>query len=68
MESFRKDVELVFNNCRQFNPPGTFPVNCADIVETAFKKEWAKIKEKKLSWAEKRGLQAILSTFVKEDL
>ncbi|KAJ3830293.1 hypothetical protein F5880DRAFT_1516515 [Lentinula raphanica] len=68
MEDFRKDMELVFSNCRQFNPPGTFPVICADVVEAAFKKEWAKVTEKRLSWAEKRGLQAILSTFVKEDL
>ncbi|KAJ4485637.1 hypothetical protein J3R30DRAFT_3440949 [Lentinula aciculospora] len=68
MEDFSKDVELVFNNCRQFNPPRTFPVICADVVEAAFKKEWSKVREKKLSWAEKRGLQAILSAFVKEDL
>ncbi|KAJ3797877.1 TATA-binding protein associated factor Taf2 [Lentinula aff. detonsa] len=68
MEGFRKDIELVFNNCRRFNPSGTFPVICADVVEAAFKKEWTKTTEKKLSWAEKRGLQAILSAFVKEDL
>jgi transcription initiation factor TFIID subunit 2 len=28
----------------------TLPVTCADIVEKAFRKEWAKAMEKKLSW------------------
>jgi len=68
MQDFRKDVELVFNNCRQFNPPGTFPVLCADVLEAAFRKEWSKVSEKKLSWTEKRGLQGIMTAFVKEDL
>ncbi|EEB88092.1 hypothetical protein MPER_14275, partial [Moniliophthora perniciosa FA553] len=27
VDEFRKDIELVFSNCRQFNPPSTFPVN-----------------------------------------
>ena len=40
MEDVKKDVELVFANCRQFNPPATFPVDCADAVEKVFKK-WA---------------------------
>ncbi|EAU92262.2 TATA-binding protein associated factor Taf2 [Coprinopsis cinerea okayama7 len=66
MEDVKKDIELIFANCRQFNPVGTFPVDCADIVERAFKKEWPKAMERKLSWAEKRGLQAIMSTIVKE--
>jgi transcription initiation factor TFIID subunit 2 len=68
MEDFGKDVELVFSNCRQFNPPQTYPVDCADVVENVFKKEWPKIKEKKLSWPEKRSLQGIMTTLVKEDV
>ncbi|KIK70503.1 hypothetical protein GYMLUDRAFT_32530 [Collybiopsis luxurians FD-317 M1] len=68
MEEFRKDMGLIFSNCRQFNPPSTFPVLCADVVEAAFKKEWVKATEKKLSWAEKRGLQGIMTAFVREDL
>lgn len=68
MEHFRQDVELVFNNCRQFNPPGTFPFICADIVEAAFRREWSKISEKKLSWAEKRGMQGIMTAFAKDEL
>ncbi|KAJ3571564.1 hypothetical protein NP233_g3673 [Leucocoprinus birnbaumii] len=66
MEDFKKDVELIFSNCRQFNPPATFPVNCADVVERAFKREWPKAMERKLSWSEKRGLQAIMSTLAKD--
>lgn len=66
MEEFKKDMELVFSNCRLFNPPNTYPVNCADLVEKAFKREWPKVMERKLTWAEKRGLQGVLSTVTKE--
>ncbi|KAF5392476.1 hypothetical protein D9757_002262 [Collybiopsis confluens] len=68
MEDFRKDMDLIFINCRRFNPTGTFPVLCADVVETAFKKEWGKMSEKKLSWTEKRSLQGIMNAFVKEEI
>ncbi|KAF4611399.1 hypothetical protein D9613_004170 [Agrocybe pediades] len=68
MEEFKHDVELIFSNCRLFNPPGTGPTICADVVERAFKKEWPKAMEKKLSWTEKRGLQGVLTTLVKEQI
>lgn len=68
MEDFSKDIELVFDNCRQFNPPETYPVTCTDVVERAFKKEWPKAIERKLSWVEKRGLQGIMTTLVKESM
>lgn len=68
MEEFAKDVNLVFSNCRKFNPSTTYPVTCADVVEKAFKKEWVKAVEKKLSFAEKRSLQGLMSTLVKEDV
>jgi transcription initiation factor TFIID subunit 2 len=68
MEDFKNDAQLIFNNCRQFNPPTTYPANCADIVEKKFREEWAKAMEKKLSWNEKRGLQSIMTNFVKEDM
>ena len=68
MEEFAKDVELVFTNCRTFNPPLTLPVTCADIVAKAFRKEWAKATEKKLSWPEKRSLQGVMTTIVREDM
>lgn len=68
MEDFRGDVILVFRNCRQFNPPGTFPYICADNVEAAFNKEWERAMEKRLEWGEKRSLQGILSQLLKEDM
>lgn len=61
MEEFAKDVHLVFANCRQFNPPTTYPVNCADIVERAFKKEWVKAMEKRLAYNEKRSLVGLMN-------
>lgn len=68
MEQFKDDMELVFSNCRLFNPPGTVPTICAAVVEKAFKKEWPKAMERKLSWTEKRGLQGVLTTIVKEPM
>lgn len=68
MEDFREDVMLVFRNCRQFNPPGTFPCICADNVEAVFLKEWTRAMERRLEWGEKRGLQGILSQLLKEDM
>ncbi|KAJ6520284.1 hypothetical protein C8R45DRAFT_55863 [Mycena sanguinolenta] len=70
MEELRKDIGLVFSNCRTFNPPATYPCTCADVVEKVFKKEWAKlmekVMEKKLSPNEKRGLQGIMTTLIKD--
>ncbi|EGO05242.1 hypothetical protein SERLA73DRAFT_82815 [Serpula lacrymans var. lacrymans S7.3] len=68
MEEFAKDVELVFRNCRKFNPPTTYPVSCAEAVERAFRKEWSKAMEKKLSWTEKRSLQGMMGSLIKEDI
>ena len=68
MDGFKEDVMLVFRNCRQFNPPGTFPYICADNVEVAFTKEWARAMEKRLEWGEKRNLQGVLSQLIKEDM
>jgi transcription initiation factor TFIID subunit 2 len=68
MDDFAKDMNLIFSNCRAFNPPGTFPVTCADVVEKAFKKEWPKALERRLSWGEKRGMQGIMSTLVKDQV
>ncbi|KAI0028582.1 hypothetical protein K488DRAFT_80600 [Vararia minispora EC-137] len=68
MEQFQKDMELMLANCRQFNPPGTGPVQCADAIEQAFKKEWPKAMERKLSYAEKRSLLSVMNTISKEDI
>ena len=61
MEDFARDVELVFANCRKFNPPTTAPTVCADVVEKVFKKEWMKAMEKRLTPAEKRSLTAVMN-------
>ncbi|KAI8981206.1 hypothetical protein BD414DRAFT_93257 [Trametes punicea] len=68
MEEFARDVELVFQNCRTFNPPTTYPVMCADAVERVWKKEWAKAMEKRLSYAEKRSLQAVMKTLFNDPI
>ena len=66
MEEFASDVNLVFANCRQFNPPTTDPTLCADAVEKQFKKEWTKALEKKLTFQEKRSVQAVMNKLVHE--
>ncbi|KAJ6601377.1 hypothetical protein DFH09DRAFT_1490642 [Mycena vulgaris] len=68
MEEIRKDIELVFSNCKKFNPPATAPWVCADVVEKVFRKEWQKAMERKLSLNDKRGLQGILTTLGKEEI
>lgn len=68
MDEIRKDIELVFSNCKKFNPPGTAPWVCADVLEKVFKKEWPKAMDRKLSLNEKRGLQGLLVTLVSEDM
>jgi len=68
MEEFTRDVELVFSNCRLFNPATTYPVQCVDVLERVFKKEWVRIAEKKMSWSEKRSLQSLMTAAVKDPL
>jgi transcription initiation factor TFIID subunit 2 len=64
MESFKKDVDLIIANCHQFNPPGTYPITCADAVEAVFKKEWAHATQKKLESKEKRALLGVLNKLI----
>ena len=66
MEEFASDVNLVFANCRTFNPPTTHPTLCADAVERAFKKEWVKAMEKKLTFQEKRSLQGVMTKLIND--
>lgn len=68
MEAFSKDIERVFSNCRQFNPPATYPYDCADAVERVYKKEWPKAIERKLSYTEKTGLRGVLTALAKEPM
>jgi transcription initiation factor TFIID subunit 2 len=67
LESFSKDVEQIFINCRLFNPPLTPPVQCADVVEKAWKKELAKAQEKKVGGNDKRALQGLMTKLMKEE-
>lgn len=62
MDDFKDDVELIIRNCRQFNPPGTFPVIAADNLETAFKREWSKLnaEPRKISSGDRRALVSML--------
>ncbi len=68
MEDFARDVDLVFANCRTFNPPTTYPVNCADALEKVFKKEWQKATEKNLTWNEKRSLQGVMTKLIADQM
>jgi transcription initiation factor TFIID subunit 2 len=68
MDEVVRDAELVFSNCRLFNPPTTYPVQCADVLERVFKKEWTRVAEKKMAWTEKRSLQSLMTVLVKDPL
>lgn len=68
MEEFAKDVGLIFANCRQFNPPTTYPVNCADIVEKAWTPLWIKAMQKKLQPSEKKSLQSLMNKLVADPM
>jgi transcription initiation factor TFIID subunit 2 len=61
MDDVAADVDLIFRNCRQFNPPGTDPVIAADAVERAFQREWARILPKRISPNDKRTLLSFIT-------
>lgn len=67
MEAFARDVELIFANCRQFNPPTTPPTEWASAVERVWKKEWTKAVEKRLGGHEKRALQGLMTRLMKNE-
>ena len=66
MEQIAADVDLVFSNCRLFNPPGTGPVLDAEVLEKVFRKEWTKALEKKLSFKEKRSMMAVMTKLLND--
>jgi transcription initiation factor TFIID subunit 2 len=66
-KDFSEHVELVFQNCRQFNPPTTLPRQCADAVEKVWRKELARLNEKRLTGLEKRALQGLTTKLLKEN-
>jgi transcription initiation factor TFIID subunit 2 len=61
MADFHADMQRIFANCRQFNPPGTVPVQYADTLSQAFDKEWKAVNVLKLEYNEVRSLQALLN-------
>ena len=67
MEDFAEDVYLIFQNCRQFNPPTTPPVVAAGAVERDFRREWANAMRGRLTSAEKRHLVAFLEKLRNEN-
>lgn len=68
MEDFREDFMLIVKNCRQFNYPGTYPVDCAAVLQKAFEKELAMVAEKKMTYPEKRSLQGVMNKIVADDM
>lgn len=68
MEDFGKDIELIVANCRQFNPPTTYPAHCADTLEKAFKPLWSKAVVKKLQPSEKKSLQNLMNKLVADPM
>ena len=68
MEEFGADVELIIANCRQFNPPGTYPDTCAKALEAVWRPLWAKLTVKKLTYQEKRTLQGVMNKLVQDPL
>lgn len=39
-EAFRRDVDLIFDNCREFNEAGTEIVHCANSLTIEFEGLW----------------------------
>ena len=37
---FKRDIELIFNNCREFNEAGTEIVHCANTLTIEFNGMW----------------------------
>ncbi|KAI0348152.1 hypothetical protein BDW22DRAFT_1480005 [Trametopsis cervina] len=68
MEEFGADVDLIIANCRQFNPPSTYPDACAKAVEALWKPLWAKTMVKRLSYQEKRALQSVMNKLVQDPI
>ena len=66
-DEFSDHVELVLKNCRQFNPVNTYPRQCADAIEKIWRRELAKLNERKLSGMEKRSLQSLMTKLQKEN-
>ncbi|WRT69673.1 uncharacterized protein IL334_006663 [Kwoniella shivajii] len=64
---FARDVELVFANCRQFNPPGEI-TQCADSVESVYWREWPKVASSKMTPDEKKAIGLLIIQALKNPL
>ncbi|WVF68463.1 hypothetical protein IAT40_003229 [Kwoniella sp. CBS 6097] len=64
---FAGDIELVFANCRQFNPPGEITA-CADAVEAVYWREWFKVTSPKMTSDEKKAMTALVNQALKNPL
>nr|XP_018260330.1 transcription initiation factor TFIID subunit 2 [Kwoniella dejecticola CBS 10117]OBR82488.1 transcription initiation factor TFIID subunit 2 [Kwoniella dejecticola CBS 10117] len=64
---FARDVELVFANCRQFNPPGEI-TQCADHVEALYWKEWPKVASSKMTPDERKAMGSLIAQALKSHL
>ncbi|OCF35231.1 transcription initiation factor TFIID subunit 2 [Kwoniella heveanensis BCC8398] len=64
---FAKDIELVFANCRQFNPPGEITA-CADAVEAVYWREWPRVTAAKMTNDEKKAMVALVNQAIKNPL
>ncbi|WVQ96010.1 hypothetical protein IAU59_003110 [Kwoniella sp. CBS 9459] len=64
---FAKDIELVFANCRQFNPPGEITA-CADAVAAVYWREWPRVTSPKMTPDEKKAMGAMINQAIKNPL
>ncbi|RXK36392.1 hypothetical protein M231_06358 [Tremella mesenterica] len=67
MGALAYDIELVFNNCWQFNPPGPITV-CADTLERVYWQEWSRVVNPKMTADERKAMSALLAKSMKEQL
>ncbi|WVQ77717.1 hypothetical protein IAR50_007407 [Cryptococcus sp. DSM 104548] len=67
MGSFAREIELVFANCRQFNPPGEITA-LADAVEAVYWREWPKAVSPKMNGDEKKSIGSLLNQALKNPL
>ncbi|KAL9933346.1 hypothetical protein V8E36_008064 [Tilletia maclaganii] len=61
MDEFASDMELIWANCRLFNPPLSLPCQHADQMEVTWRHEWGKALIPRLEFFEKRAMQSMLN-------
>ncbi|KAK0529562.1 hypothetical protein OC835_004301 [Tilletia horrida] len=61
MDEFASDMELIWANCRLFNPAFSLPCQHADQMEVTWRHEWAKALIPRLEFYEKRAMQSMLN-------